>query len=98
LLGLLGATLVAAVGVLISLRAATVRQAQQTLSGAIVVLLAGPVLVARFLPATWKHSVVSSTMSTAQLTLLGLVAFAAVDAGVVMLAQARFRRARLIAE
>jgi len=32
-LGLLGAVFVAAVGVLISLRAATVRQAQQTLGG-----------------------------------------------------------------
>lgn len=97
-LGLLGATLVAAVGVLISLRAATVRQAQQTLSGAIVVLLAGPMLVARSLPAAWKHSVVSSAMSTAQLTLLGLTAFAAIDAGFVTLARSTFRRARLIAD
>lgn len=96
-LGTLGAVFVAAVGVLISLRAATVRQAQQTLSGAIMVLLFVPIGVVRMMPAEWTASLVSSAVSTAQLAMLGLGVFTALDVGVVALAMARFRRARLIA-
>lgn len=96
-LGFLGALFVAAVGVLISLRAATVRQAQQTLSGAIMVLLFVPIGVVRLMPAEWTASLVSSAVSMAQLAMLGLGAFVALDVGVVALAMARFRRARLIA-
>lgn len=97
-LGLLGAVFVAAVGVLISLRSATVRQAQQTLGGAIIVLLLVPMLAARWLPAAWKHSLSSSAVSPTQLAILGLLAFVMLDAGVVALTIFRFRRARLIAE
>jgi hypothetical protein len=50
------AVFVAAVGVLISLRAATVRQAQQTLGGVIMVLLPLPMAAVRLAPAAWKHS------------------------------------------
>jgi len=96
-LGFLGALLVAAVGVLISLRSATVRQAQQTLGGAIMVLLFVPIGLLRLMPAEWTARVSSSPVSMAQLAILGLGAFAALDAGVVALAMVRFRRARLIA-
>jgi ABC-2 type transport system permease protein len=89
-LGFLGALFVAAVGVLISLRAVTVRQAQQALGGAIMVLLFVPIGLLRLVPAEWK-------VSMAQFAILGLGAFVALDAGVVGLAMARFRRARLIA-
>jgi ABC-2 type transport system permease protein len=96
-LGLLGAVFVAAVGVLISLRAATVRQAQQTLGGAIMALLVVPIGAVRMLPAAWTDRMQLDTGSAAQLAMLGLAAFAALDAGVVGLAMTRFRRARLIA-
>ena len=93
--GLLGALFVAAVGVLISLRAATVRQAQQTLGGAVMVLVLIPVGLVRLLPAEWTTRLAAA--STAALVLLGLAALAALDAAVVGLAMVRFRRARLIA-
>lgn len=96
-LGLLGAVFVAAVGVLISLRAATVRQAQQTLGAAIIVVLFVPMGMMRVLPAAWTHSLASDAESAAQLAVLGLAAFAVLDAAVVALAVARFKRARLIA-
>jgi ABC-2 type transport system permease protein len=97
LLGLLGALLVAAIGVLISLRSATVRQAQQTLSGAIVLLAAGPILLVRFLPAGWQHRLASSGLSAEQIALLAMTLFFAIDAGALTMARARFRRGRLIA-
>lgn len=97
-LGFLGALFVAAVGVLISLRAATVRQAQQTLSGSIMVLLLVPMGLVRLMPAEWKASLLSNAASIAQLEILGLAVFAALDAGVVALAMIRFRRARLLAD
>lgn len=95
-LGLLGAMFVAAVGVLISLRAATVRQAQQTLGAAIMVLLLVPTGIVRALPAAWTHSLISNAVTGAQLAVFGVAAFVALDAAVVALAIARFRRSRLI--
>lgn len=77
---------------------ATVRQAQQTLGGAIMVLLLVPMLAARWLPAAWKHNLSSSAVSPAQLAILGLLAFVVLDAGVVALTIFRFKRGRLIAE
>lgn len=97
-LGLLGAVFVAAVGVMISLRAATVRQAQQTLGAAIIVLLILPMAVAHLVPSAWTHDMMASAVSAAQLAVVGVAAFAALDVGVVALAILRFRRARLIAE
>lgn len=97
-LGLLGAVFVAAIGVLISLRAATVRNAQQTLGGAIMAMLLVPLVTARLLPAAWKHSVTSSAVSGAGFAFVGLAAFAALDICAVALAMVRFKRGRLIAE
>ena len=97
-LGFLGAVFVAAIGVLISLRAATVRQAQQTLGAAIMVFLLAPMAAARLLPAEWLDVLRSSATRAAQLALLGLAAFAVLDAAVVALAMARFKRTRLISE
>jgi len=96
-LGFLGAVFVAALGVLISLRVPTVRQAQQTLGAAIIVVLFVPMGMMRVLPAAWTHSLASDAESAAQLAVLGLAAFAVLDAAVVALAVARFKRARLIA-
>ena len=97
-IGLLGAVFVAAAGVLISLRAATVRQAQQTLGAAIIVLLVAPIAAVRVLPATWTRGLIPDAAGSAALiAIVGLAAFAAVDAIAVALAVARFRRPRLIA-
>lgn len=93
-IGLLGAVFVAALGVLISLRAATVRQAQQTLGGAIMVLLVAPIGVVGMLPAAWTQGLNVNAQSAATLAILGLAAFAALDACVVALAMNRFRRVR----
>jgi ABC-2 type transport system permease protein len=94
--GLLGALFTATVGVLISLRASTVKQAQQTLGGVIMVLLLLPMLAARWIPVTWKTALVSSHLSGLQLVIIGALLLAALDAGVVSLALIRFKRARLI--
>ena len=97
-MGLLGAVFVAAVGVLISLRAATVRQAQQTLGGVIMVLLLLPMAAVRLAPPAWKQSLSAHAVNPALLGMLVIVALAALDAGVVSLAMTRFRRSQLIAE
>lgn len=96
-LGLLGAVFVAAIGVLISLRAATVRQAQQTLGAVIIVLLLVPVGAIQVLPAAWTQNLHIDPEGAAQLAILGLVVFAALDAAVVALAMSRFKRARIFA-
>jgi ABC-2 type transport system permease protein len=96
-LGLLGAVFVAALGVLISLRAATVRQAQQLLGGAIMVLLVLPIGVARLLPAAWTGRVIPDAGNAAYVALVGVVACVALDVAVVALALALFQRTRLIA-
>jgi ABC-2 type transport system permease protein len=95
--GFLGAVFVAAIGVLISLRAATVRQAQQALGGTIIVVLLLPVAAVRYLPAEWKRSVAANAPAALTIALVGLGAFVLLDAGVVALAMLRFRRNRLIA-
>jgi ABC-2 type transport system permease protein len=97
-MGLLGAVFVASVGVLISLRAATVRQAQQTLGGVIMVLLLLPMAAFRLAPPAWKHTLSAHAMNPALLGMIVIAALAALDAGVVSLAMARFKRSRLIAE
>ncbi|MBI4885808.1 MAG: ABC transporter permease subunit [Acidobacteria bacterium] len=96
--GVLGAVFVAAVGVLISLRAATVRQAQQTLGGAIMALLLAPLAAVRLLPTEWLSSLRPDSATYVQLGVIAAAAFALLDAGVVALATVRFRRARLIAD
>ena len=97
-LGLLGAMLVATIGVLISLRAATVRQAQQTLGGTIIALLLVPMMAVRWMPAAWKQGLLSNAVSGALLGIAALAAFVLIDAGLVALVMARFRRAWLIAD
>ena len=95
---LLGALAAAAGGVLISLGAPTVRQAQQILSVSLLVLIFGLVFGARALPPAWKlrlaaafggpHLMATEVAAAAVLVLLDLILLAA--------AKARFQRARLI--
>jgi ABC-2 type transport system permease protein len=59
-LSLLGAGLSACAGVLISLRATSARQAQLTLSIAIMVLLFGSIFGLEAMPAAWRASLISA--------------------------------------
>jgi ABC-2 type transport system permease protein len=98
LLSLLAAGLAATVGVLVSLRASTVRQAAQTMSIAIMVLFFVPVFGLRALPPETINQVMlfvedvglnSVTFAIAGVLLL-------LDAALLWLAMVRFQRAKLI--
>lgn len=95
-LGLAGAVFVAALGTLMSLRASTVRQAQQSLSGVILVLFVLPVAAVRFIPDAWKQDALSAATMGAQTAIAGVMAVIAIDIALVALALARFQRARII--
>ena len=97
-LSFLGAGLASAMGVLVSLRAQTVRQAQQTMSIAMMVFFFVPVFGAQALPeglkrgfATWANDVGSRG-----LLLGGIVLLVVVDLVLIGAARARFRRSRLV--
>ncbi|HEX8939609.1 MAG TPA: ABC transporter permease subunit [Candidatus Limnocylindrales bacterium] len=96
--GLLGSLLMATAGVLVSLRAATTRQAAQTLSLAIVGLLFVPIVALQLLPGTVRLALVRFVAGldmplTASLAAIGLIA---ADMVLLGLALARFRRASLL--
>ncbi len=93
LLSLLGSV----VGVLISLRAASVRQATQTLSYIMLVVFFLPVVLLQILP---RQVMVTLEQTLAPLTLEGVLlvggaAVLLVDLALLALARARFRRTRL---
>lgn len=52
---ILASTLIAGIGILISMKAQTVRQAHQTLSFAIVIIALSPTLLFRFLPRSFRQ-------------------------------------------
>lgn len=97
-LALLGAGFAATAGVLVSLRAASVRQAAQTLNVAILLLVVIPLVGVQALPealkaqlGVWSMSVgVDGILSAVAITLLLL------DAGLLAAAMWRFQRSRLI--
>lgn len=98
----LGATLIAGLGVLVSLRAASVRQASQLMGVAILLVAFVPVIVVRGLANYWKaHAPVgapSTPLTPAQTVLLAVVAlavFVMVDAGLIGATMLRFRRSGL---
>lgn len=94
---LLGAVM-ASVGVFVSLHAATVRQAQQTLSVALMIILFGAIFGYGALPAAWKASLIRIVF---EWSLTGIILAAAgvvllIDIALVSAAMARFQRARLV--
>jgi ABC-2 type transport system permease protein len=97
-LSLLGAGLAAAAGVLVSLRAATARQAQQTLSIAIMVLLFVPIFGTQALPEEWKARLFATfmAMDITRLIVIAVVILAVLSVGLLAAAMARFQRAQLI--
>ena len=92
-LSLLTGLLAASAGVLISLRAATVRQAQQTLALSSVVLLGGILLAVKAVPA---QVVLVSSASAPQLWLVVMAALAVLDAILLGATFVRFQRSCLI--
>lgn len=88
---LLTSLLAMSVGVVISLRSATVRQAQQLVMVATLVLLVGVAVVIAVLP---KQAV--SALSTEEIWLIALVVLAVPDTIVVGIARVRFRRSHVI--
>jgi ABC-2 type transport system permease protein len=98
LLALLGAGLAATAGVLVSLRAQTVRQASQTLNVGVLLLVFAPVLGMQALPDAWRAQIAAWAMSVGADGLLGatLGLLALLDAALLAAGFSRFRRSRLV--
>ena len=97
-LSFLASALVANAGVLVSLRASTVRQAAQSLSLGIMALLFVPMFGVQLLPAELKGNL-GQLLQGADLTtiVLGVLAVLIVlDASLLLAAKHRFQRSRLI--
>lgn len=95
---LLGCALLAALGVLVSLRSATARQAYQRLSIIFMLVWVLPTVALPFLPQTFKSSLDTILMGINYDRLLGLVCLglAIIDAVLLGIASTRFRRSRLM--
>lgn len=90
-LSLLVSLLATSAGVLISLRVATVRQAQQIMAVGTIVLIFGGLLLLSLLPAD-----LFSSLSYPQLLLIAMAVLAILDAVLLGLALLSFQRSRLI--
>ena len=95
---LLTAGLAAGFGVLVSLRAPTVRQAQQTLGMITMVIVWLPILGLNLLPKEWRAAMgrLAGDIDARQALLWGALVLAVANVALVAAARARFRRARLI--
>lgn len=98
LVTLLAAIFGASLGALVSLRATTVRQAQQTLTIIVLAILVLPIIALRVMPDEMVASVIRLFMSGTQASVafaLGAV-FLGVDAILLFLAMSRFQRRKLL--
>jgi ABC-2 type transport system permease protein len=97
-LGLLGSGLAAGGGVLVSLRAATARQAQQTVGIALMVVTFGNGFGVRALPEAWQKTFIGyftgPSLLKTELTIAA--ALLVIDLLLIAAARARFQRARLV--
>lgn len=96
-LSFLVALLAAGLGVLVSLRAATVRQAQQTFSIAFFLLFI-PLFILPMLPEEWRARLVDMAVNanlSAIVIVLAIILFV-IDVVLILAAMARFKRNRLI--
>lgn len=98
LLSLLSALLVSGAGVLVSLRAKTTRQAQQIVSLVMLLVFLVPTYGIQALPADLQTQLMQIAMSGVTFSNLALVAAAlsVISAGLLLAAQARFQRHKLI--
>lgn len=97
-LGLLSATLAASIGVNVSLRSPTVRQAAQQLAFVSLGLTWIPILGLSVLPSQLQANLLNSAMSvnTTGMFFVMIVVLTLLNAGLLLLAMARFKRSRLI--
>lgn len=102
-LSLLVTSLASTVGILISLRANSVKQAQQALGLAVFILAWAPILALQMLPAEWKarlgqasKAFLASGADLTQVILVVAVALVVLNARLLVAAMARFQRTRLI--
>jgi ABC-2 type transport system permease protein len=95
---LLTSSMMACAGVLVSLRASTVRQAQQVLSLGFVILVIGGTFALRSLPKEWLAWLGQKTASASELALSLALAgiLLLIDLSILAVAMARFQRSRLI--
>lgn len=98
LLSLLGSLLMACLGILVSLRAETVRQAYQRLSAGFLILWFVPMLGLQFMPADAKAGLISALSNVNATTgiLVAGVALFLIDGILFVLVLARFNRQRLV--
>ncbi len=98
LISFLGSGLASCAGVLVSLRAATVRQAQQTLSIAILAIFFAMLLGLQALPDSWSTSLISGLSGISLFGIIGIACIILLLLDLILLAAAaaRFKRARLI--
>ncbi len=97
LLTLLASAMASGGGVLLSLRAKSVRDAQQTLSICLMVLFLGIAFGLKSLPPHWRNSL-SEFLVGANLVMIGTAAalvLLAIDVLLILAARARFQRAKL---
>jgi ABC-2 type transport system permease protein len=89
---------IATAGVLVSLHATTVRQAQQTLSVGFAVVLIGTIFGSSMLPADWRawFARILVTWSQADLVLAAAGVLLAIDLALLAAGMARFQRARMV--
>lgn len=94
----LGAGLTGAAGVLVSLHASTVKQAQQVMTTGMLILLFVPVIIFPAIPPEWRELVTKVLQSQGAPGLAALVAAAMllVQAILYAIITARFKRSRLI--
>jgi ABC-2 type transport system permease protein len=97
-LGILTATAMASIGVIVSLRSPTVKQAAQQLAFVSIALTWIPLLSLSLIPTHLQTDLLRSAQNTnmTQIILLILVSLTAVDAGLLLIAIKRFKRSRLI--
>lgn len=97
-LGLLMTLLASSVGSLISLRAGTTRQAQQILGFGFLVLVFVPIILFQLLPKETQTNIIAAlnAAGTTQILLIFVGALLVVDVTLLLIALARFQRARLI--
>lgn len=104
MLGILGISLLisglaSGLGVLISLRASSVRQAQQTFSIAFMLIFV-PFFAVPYLPDAWKRKLLEIGMAAngnlAGVVIVVVIVLFLVNVGLLAAAAARFKRARLI--
>lgn len=97
-LSLLTATLAASIGILVSLRAATVKQATQQLVFASIALTWVPFFGFSLLPQSWQVNLLKTLTKTdsVKVFLLIVIVLVTLDFGLLLMALARFKRSRLI--